>query len=236
MNALVRLLRLLALLGGVAGARRGLVRLLAGVGGSLQLLCSPVPALAEPRADFGVLNGRLRTCPQQGNCISTAAVSSLEKYGRPWVFSGGADEAWAALRRELAANKLLTVVEANDETKYAHATAKSAVPPTGLDDLEFLVLPEEGLITYRSNSRELVRVGGGVVGDGGSHLNRLQSIRTHLGLREMGSDGFEEAGPGRTSFLDKLRSGFGYTANGASEVNFLDNSVPSPAEETGIEE
>lgn len=226
----MRLLLLLSSLAGLcSGGGLSLRRLAAGVGCSLPLLCgTPVPAAP---ADFGVVNGRLRACPQQGNCISTAAVSSLEKYGRPWVVGGGSEEAWEALQRELAANKLLTVVEKDDQTKYIRATAKSAVPPSGVDDIEFLLLPAEGLLTYRSNSREVVRLGGGVVGDGGSHLNRLRSIRSHLGLREMGSEPDEDAGGG--SFLDKLRSGFGYTANGASEINFLDNSVPSAEESDG---
>lgn len=175
---------------------------------------------------YGVVGGRLLPCPAEGNCISTASIRSLDKYGPPWVYAGGADQAWRALKEELARNKLLTVVEIDEGRRYARVEARSAIPPSGTDDVEFLLLPADSLIAYRSNSRE--NIAG--VGDGGSHLNRLQTVRTRIGVTEMGADYGLDFGRQKEqlSLFNTLRSGFGFNANTPDDINFLDNSVPEP--------
>ena len=178
---------------------------------------------------YGIVKGRLRVCPAISNCISTASFRSLDKYGKPWVYSSDTETIWTALKQELASNALFKVVETKDDIKYIHAEARSALPPTGVDDVEFLLIPEDSLVTYRSNSREVVFAGTAALGDGGSHANRLLTIRKHLKLQEMGVDAEDESfyreqqNPG---FLDKLKTGFGYIDSKPADINFLDNSVP----------
>jgi uncharacterized protein (DUF1499 family) len=155
-------------------------------------------------------------------------VRSIEKYGRPWVYEDPS-AVWVALKQEVASSALLRLEEVDDDKKYLHAVAKSAVPPTGVDDVEFLLLPEDHVIFYRSNSREVVQVGGAVVGDGGSHMNRLNAVKSHLRLREMGdyAEDDDYKMQERPSLVDNLKRNFGYTSNRPDDVNFMDNSVPS---------
>ncbi len=44
------------------------------------------------------------------------------------------------------------VVEVDDEARYLHATGKSKVPKDGVDDVEFLMVPDEKIFTTRSVS------------------------------------------------------------------------------------
>ena len=161
--------------------------------------------------------------------ISTSSVNSLEKYGRPWsIGERSIEDVWKKLTASVDSNKLLKLVEINDENHYIRAEAKSAVPPTGIDDIEFLLSPTDKIITYRSNSRDLVTVygiaGPQVVGDGGSHKNRLESIRRSSELKEMGvsddeNEYFKEIE--NSNFLVRMQR-----ASEPSDINFLDNSVP----------
>ena len=52
----------------------------------------------------------------------------------------------------------MQVVEANDGKFYLRAEGKSKVPAEGTDDVEFLLVPEQKVLTYRSASRENVFV------------------------------------------------------------------------------
>lgn len=120
----------------------------------------------------------------------------------------------------LKTESFFTLVEYDDEVHYLRAEAKSAFPPTGVDDVEFLIKDSDHLITYRLNSRELVKIGGEVIGDGGSNRNRLQSIRTRLKLSEMNFDDETE----RYIREIKQRNVFQMLqkASEPNEVNFLD--------------
>ena len=80
-------------------------------------------------------------------------------------------------------------------------------------------------MTYRSNSREIVYAGVEPIGDGGSNRNRIESIRRKLGWFEMGyqqdeQDYFKKME--KTNFFERIQM-----ASEPSDVNFLDNSVPS---------
>lgn len=225
MLSVLKIVLLLALQCKLTHGRQILSRILNSIGrGSSCLL------LFHSTICFAADITRLQPCPTEGNCISTASVRSIEHYARPWELpeSVTVEQAWTSLKNELASNKLFKVVDTRDEDKYVRAEAKSAVPPTGIDDVEFLILSADRLVTFRSNSREVVRAGG-VVGDGGSHANRLQTIRNHLKLREMGAYDENElmVEQEQTSFFGKLKSGFGYTSNKPADINFLDNSVPT---------
>ncbi|CAN0169733.1 unnamed protein product, partial [Phaeothamnion confervicola] len=89
------------------------------------------------------------------------------------------------------ADSTLKVVDVDVERLYLRAEAKSAVPPTGIDDIEFLIKPDDGLVTYRTKSRDTVFVGPLAVSDGGSNRNsRLEGVRSRLGWPEAGLNQF----------------------------------------------
>jgi uncharacterized protein (DUF1499 family) len=195
----------------------------------------PLDALAEtdfqPKQQYyGVKKGRLLSCKPMGNCLSTSAVESIEKYGRPWIFTGSADEEYDKLLYIVKNEPYLKLEEASATDKYIHATAKSAVPPTSLDDIEFLINDKENIITYRSNSREVVLIYLQTpVSDGGSNRNRLEAIRQKLGVSEM-----KIAQENEDYMKDREKMGLFQIIQEASQpndVNFLDNSVPDKVDD-----
>ena len=148
------------------------------------------PAKAAP-ALYGIKKDRLLPCKSKSNCFSSSSISSLEHYGKPWAFNGAsadADAEFAKLVTVLETIKEfpLNVVEKDAAKRYVRAETRSAIPPTGTDDLEFLVNGLDNIITYRSNSREVVMAGPENIGDGGSNKNRLDVVRRKLGVDEMG--------------------------------------------------
>ncbi|CAM9743194.1 unnamed protein product, partial [Hapterophycus canaliculatus] len=66
----------------------------------------------------------------------------------------------------------LKLVDQDPDALYISAVAKSAVPPDGLDKVEFLFKPSDGLVSFRSKSQKAVYAGPVMVGDGGSNRNR----------------------------------------------------------------
>jgi uncharacterized protein (DUF1499 family) len=189
------------------------------------------PSTEKGKQAYGLKDGRLLKCNRQSNCISTSSVASVEKYGRPWSFSGTGEEEFDRIIAAAKQIDFITIAEQDKDNMYIHLTAKSAVPPTGLDDIEFLINAQDHIITYRSNSREIVFAGTQQVGDGGSNKNRLASLQRKFGVREMGdysSEYFENQSSG-LPFDGLLPSAnlFKYQsmANEPSDINFLDNSV-----------
>ena len=190
-----------------------------------------VRANDSPQPKYGLSKGRLLPCEKKSVCVSTSSINSVEQYARPWTFEGDADEAWAQLKEVLMREgSLLKVGEVNDEKKYIRMEGKSAVPPTSTDDVEFLMAnPKERLITLRTNSRDVLMAGPQIVGDGGAQKNRLDSIKRRLGAGwgEMGIEDDEEmAYLEKMSQTNEISRNFGFGRNAASEINFLDNSVP----------
>lgn len=181
---------------------------------------------------YGLTRGdRLLGCKTMGNCISTSAVKSVEKYSRPWTYDGSADEIYEKIISIIKEDPFISFKESEKEKLYVHAEAKSAVPPTGIDDIEFVVNPRDKIIAYRSSSRETVMVGlQQPLGDGGSNKNRLESIRRKLGVEEMKLNNEvenyikEAEGVGLFQMMNQLSQ--------PNEVNFLDNSVPDKAIDT----
>lgn len=82
----------------------------------------------------------------------------------------------------------IKVVEVNNEDYYLHAEAPSTVPKGGIDDLEFILLPDESLVLFRSSSRQSVFVYPlqQPVSDGGSNRARLQTVQRALGWPDLG--------------------------------------------------
>lgn len=183
--------------------------------------------------DYGLRKGRLLPCKQKSNCISTSSINSVEKYSTPWEYTKSADDQFAdvvnALKTQFVDQTQLKIVEQDNEKRYVRAEGKSVVPPTGVDDVEILVNSLDKIITYRSNSRELISTGSGILGDAGSNRNRLVTVKNKLGLREMAvSDDAETYINTKKNQANWVISNFNIqdAAQKPSEINFIDNSVP----------
>ena len=181
-----------------------------------------------PQQLFGLKKDRLLVCKAASNCISSSSFQSLEHYGKPWAFpeENSADQEFEIILNALKSTDIrLKIVDQNDVRHYVRAEARSAIPITGTDDIEFLVNPIDKIITYRTNSREVAMAGPQVISDGGSNKNRLDVIKRKLGVQEMGES--EES----VKFMQKEQSmGFITKMRRDSlpnEINFIDNSVPA---------
>jgi uncharacterized protein (DUF1499 family) len=128
-----------------------MTRLLVGAG--IALLAFILVSLWARRADrpdaLGVHAGQLLPCPDSPNCVSTHAASTSERMP-PLRFT---DSPAAAQQRILAAIRRMprtTVV--TDEPGYVAAEFRT--PVFGfIDDVEFLIHGEAGVIHFRSASR-----------------------------------------------------------------------------------
>lgn len=169
---------------------------------------------------FGLVDGRLLKCERRSNCVSTSSVNLFEKYSKPWYFTQNPEDMYVKLKEILSKDPYLKLVESDGVKHYLHAEAKSAVPPTGTDDLEFLIKDSDHLITYRSNSREIISVGDEVLSDGGSNRNRLRAIQGKIGVQEMNNnneiDSYMKEVKQRNIFQILQK------ASEPNEVNFLD--------------
>jgi len=190
----------------------------------------PVYAIDSSSAalNYGLVNDRLLKCKAQSNCVSTSSVNSVDKYARPWSFDNDPAAEFDQLVQVITSDPYLKLVEQDKDKGYLRAEAKSAFPPTGTDDIEFLINAKEKLITYRSNSRDTVALGTEIVGDGGANVNRLASLQRKLGLSEMQMDEdmaqYLKANR-EMNFLERIRM-----ASQPNDINFLDNSVPKTPE------
>jgi uncharacterized protein (DUF1499 family) len=184
---------------------------------------------------YGLKKGRLLACRQKSNCISSSSITSLDgKYGTPWTYNKETKDIYNELINTIKSNKLFKLVDTNDEKYYVHAEAKSAIPPTGIDDIEFLVNPLDKIITYRSNSRELIYAGTDPIPDGGSNRNRLEEIKRVLGVQEMsttGNDEYDEDVKYIKEFDNMNWISRMQVLSQPNAINFEDNSVPDSVSE-----
>eukprot|EP00597_Dinobryon_sp_UTEXLB2267_P008615 CAMPEP_0170084492 /NCGR_PEP_ID=MMETSP0019_2-20121128/19681_1 /TAXON_ID=98059 /ORGANISM="Dinobryon sp., Strain UTEXLB2267" /LENGTH=217 /DNA_ID=CAMNT_0010300619 /DNA_START=92 /DNA_END=745 /DNA_ORIENTATION=+ len=198
-----------------------------GICSSLQTIKLDVVSASEAVAQtplYGLKKGRLLPCKAKSNCISTSSVTSVEKYSRPWEFTNPPIEEFQQIVKVLEDDPYLKVADKDDSKFYIRAEAKSAVPPTGIDDIELLLNDKDNIITYRSNSRDVVMAGSQVLGDAGSNRNRLDSIKRKLAVKEMGMTEDTEVflkKNDQLSIFQRISA-----ASQPSDINFVDNSVP----------
>lgn len=109
----------------------------------------------------------------------------------PPLMARSARVAWVDLIRALQGMEStgVKVVEIDNDNYYVRAEAPSKVPPNGIDDLEFVFLPNDGLVLYRSASRDSVYVYPvqQPLSDQETNRERLKQIRLSLGWDIIGS-------------------------------------------------
>ena len=129
---------------------------------------------------------RLGGIAATANGVSTSAIKNPSRYTPPWLYSTETDNAaraWTSLRTVVLSWPDVRTVSATED--YLHVTVPTAQPPgiQSLDDLEFLLRPDDNLVLVRSASRTSVFVYPLTqpVSDGNSNLQRLEKIRKTLG-------------------------------------------------------
>jgi len=183
----------------------------------------------QQQQQYGLKKGRLLVCKSKSNCISSSSITSLDgKYGIPWKFTKEPKDEYNELLNIIKSNKLLKLIDNNNDLLYIHVEAKSSIPIGGIDDIEFLINPLDKIITYRSNSRELVFAGTDPIPDGGSNKNRLEEIKRSLNVQEMSLtfDEYDEDMKYIKDFDNMNIISKMQILSQPSSINFEDNSVP----------
>ncbi len=122
--------------------------------------------ISRPPAALGVTAGRLASCPDSPNCVSSQADDNSHRI-EPLAFTGPADAAWQRLIQTVSAMPQALIVERTDEYMYVEFTSSVF---RFVDDVEFLIDAPSKLIHVRSASR----VGRS---DLGANRRRLELIR-----------------------------------------------------------
>ena len=118
---------------------------------------------------LGFQDGKFKPPSWKPNCVSSTVAKDDKHYIAPLAVSGDASSAWEKLNAMIAANKSATVIK--DGKTYLYAEFKSGVG--FVDDVEFALVAEAGVIQVRSASRLGVR-------DFDVNRKRIESIRQQL--------------------------------------------------------
>ena len=126
------------------------------------MLCMIGPATADKTSTMPA------PCPESPNCVSSQAPESdREHYIAPIRFSGDPVAAWQRLKAAVLTEKRVTLVA--EQADYLHAEMRSLIFRF-VDDVEFVLDSEAGVIQVRSASR----VG---YSDFGVNRRRVERIR-----------------------------------------------------------
>jgi len=130
--------------------------------------------VAAPVTGLGP-DGRLAPCPATPNCVCSDAEDDRHRIS---PLEAGADPqaTWQALIDVLEADRSFTIRERSDG--YLHAEARTPILRF-VDDVEFQLRAEDGVIAMRSASR----VG---YSDLGANRRRLEALREALARRSAG--------------------------------------------------
>lgn len=109
---------------------------------------------------YGLVKGRLAKCTGDIPCISTTSVGNPSKFGPPWSYQPQTDDpdaAWSALKQAVSENRDNgKIVESLDGPKEYYLRAEFPSSIRGTDDVEFRLVKDDSLVTYRSASREAI--------------------------------------------------------------------------------
>ncbi|MEI7823657.1 MAG: DUF1499 domain-containing protein [Chlorobiaceae bacterium] len=120
----------------------------------------------QPTENPQLVNGKLRPCAGTPNGVCSESDNPTARID-PFSFAGPADQAWAALQPVIVENG---GVVRKAEKEYLWATF--LIPVFGfVDDVEFRLSPQEGVIHVRSASR----LG---FSDLGVNRGRVEQLRT----------------------------------------------------------
>lgn len=119
--------------------------------------------------NIGVQNARLKPCPASPNCVSTDATDPEHQLA-PFKIKSSPVAVWQQLQQQVSRLPKTEIITANED--YLHAECRSALFGF-VDDLEFLLLPEQGNIAIRSAAR----LG---YSDMGVNRKRVESLRATL--------------------------------------------------------
>jgi len=117
--------------------------------------------------DVRLVNGRLRSCPPTPNCVSSES-NAPHAHVEPLRFTKPPVAAWADLKTSI---RVLggTIVEEQDGFLWATFTSRLF---HFVDDMEFRLVAEEGVIQLRSGSR----VGRSDLGINSERVKRLRVL------------------------------------------------------------
>jgi uncharacterized protein (DUF1499 family) len=113
------------------------------------VLLTAILSLMSTILPAGETTYTLAPCPASPNCVSSQA-SDAEHFIEPLRFTGEATLAWNRLKSAFNTESRLSIVE--DTGGYLHAEVRSMVFRF-VDDVEFVLDPEAGVIQVRSASR-----------------------------------------------------------------------------------
>jgi uncharacterized protein (DUF1499 family) len=116
--------------------------------------------------NLGVVEGKLRPCPNSPNCVSTQATDELHRMD-PLTFEDAPDAAMARLKTAVLLQPRVNVVAATDT--YLRVEFTTALLRF-VDDVEFYVDAQQKVIHFRSASR----IG---YSDLGANRKRMETIR-----------------------------------------------------------
>jgi len=156
-----------------AGVSRALKS--AGLAAMMGLLL-PMPGMASAeKSGMGEIS--IGGCPSSPNCVSSRSTDDAH-YIRPLAFDTSPERAWEKLRAALTEEPRTLIVDEKPAERYLRAESTSFLFRF-VDDLEFLMIPDEKVIQVRAASR---------VGhwDLGVNRRRVERLRQRFsGLLEM---------------------------------------------------
>ncbi|MGB0452924.1 MAG: DUF1499 domain-containing protein [Bacteriovoracaceae bacterium] len=106
-------------------------------------------ACSSPKVNVGLIDGKLRPCPESPNCVSTQSTQE-EKIMKPLSFSLSLDEMKKKIKSVLLQLPRTTLV--TEEKNYLHFEFKSLIF-RWVDDVEFLIDENQNKVHFRSASR-----------------------------------------------------------------------------------
>lgn len=118
----------------------------------------------------GIVNDRLRSCPDSPNCVSSDATDEEHRV-EPYRLKTAPRRVWHELQNVVTAEERSRLIAVDD--RYLHVEFRSAVFRF-VDDTEFHLRASEGIIAVRSAAR---------TGHGDFDVNRKRVDRIREALR-----------------------------------------------------